>query len=143
MSDLEGLTQELEANYAAIEKAFQDKDIDGIARFLAPDFAVHQKDGTTVSRDQALAGMKLQMQTMEDMSWHRRVTKLERDGDVATATVEGTLRATLKTPDGRPVPIDMEIVATDVWVQTAKGWLTRSARTEVQVHAERLTAAAP
>jgi hypothetical protein len=83
------------------------------------------------------------MQTMEDMSWHRRVTKLERDGDEAIATVEGTLRATMKTPDGRPVPIDMEIVATDVWVQTAKGWLTKSARTEVQVHAERLTAAAP
>ena len=120
----------LESCYADIESAFQRKDQGALAAHLAPDFVVHQRDGRTLTRDEALSGFRAQMDGFEDVTWPRKVTHLVLEGDVATATVEGTFSATTKDEDGTPRRLRVAGTATDVWTKQGGRWLTTSTRSE-------------
>ena len=116
--------------YAEVDSAFQRRDHDAVAAHLAPDFVAHQRDGKTLTRDEALSGFRAQMDGFEDVTWPRKVTHFVLDGDVATATVEGTFSATTKDEDGTPRRLQVSGIATDVWTRQGAQWRMTSTRSE-------------
>jgi 4-methylaminobutanoate oxidase (formaldehyde-forming) len=124
----EAIAPQLEACYAAVEAAFQRKDLDAVAGFLTTDFVAYEPDGTAVGREQVLASTRRMLETLRDITWLRTITRLVLDGDDAIATVEGIFGATRTGEDGQPQRIELDLSAEDVWTRSGGGWRNRSAR---------------
>ena len=111
------LTKDLESNYKAIERAFIKKDLEGVAKFIAPAFVGVTPDGHVMGKDDLLKSLRKQFDTLDVVSWDRRVNKLAVEGDKVRAVAEGLYRT---VQDG--IPVDIPLVNEDIWQVGPNGW---------------------
>jgi hypothetical protein len=119
----------LEGNYAAISKAFVDKDFDKFASFLAPDFKGKSPRGIA-DRAKVIQDFKSQRERMSDIHWTKKITGLKVEGAIAHAQVEGVLTSKMDVGDKKPHTFDLKSVAKDDWALGKDGkWLLKSSET--------------
>ena len=115
---MENELEELKEIYSEIEVAFRNKDLNGIAKYISPEFT--GAHGThTFTRDQLLENVRSQFQDFDDISWPRRIGDVHTDGDKVTVRAEGTYRAVRS--DTRE-PVQMELANHDTWRKGPDGW---------------------
>ena len=111
------LTKDLELNYGVIERAFINKDLEQVAKYIAPHYVGVTPDGRAMDKDGLLESVKKQFSQMDVVSWRRRVSKLAVEGDKVRAVAEGVYRV---VQDG--VPLDIPLVNEDTWQIGPIGW---------------------
>ena len=120
------VTKQLEVNYAAISKAFVSKDLDGMMRFLAPDFFAKDLDGSILTRAKVSKDFKQQMDATSNVTWVRKVTALTHEGKAVVATVEGKFSGVYTMPDQKTSALSFTATAKDRWLFDGKKWVLKS-----------------
>ena len=110
--------RKVEAAYAEIDEAFRNKDLDAVARHTAPDWSGTTGE-KTVTRDQLLENVRMQFETLENISWNRTVNLVSADDDRIVAKATGVFRA-VKRANGDPV--ELNLANEDTWRRGPTGW---------------------
>lgn len=122
-ADLDKVKIELNANYAAMARAFLHKDIKGISKFLDVNFSTKSLYGIERNFDKYLEDVEKQMETYRDLSWYRKAAKVVKTGGDFLATVEGHMKATGPGADGKPHQLDISSIVMDTWTRSGRRWL--------------------
>ncbi len=116
---------ELAANYEKETWALQHKNVDVIAKLLAPDFTSSQIGGTSMNRETFLQTFRAQVGQLEKVTRTHSIKSLSTSGGLATLTVDGATTATIVV-QGKPHVIDVKQTSKDVWIKHGGGWLLKS-----------------
>lgn len=117
----------IETKYAEIDEAFRSKDLDTVARHIAPNW-VGTAGGKTVTRDQLMENVWHQFETLDNISWHREIELVGAEGELVTVRAVGVFRAT-KRESGEP--LELNLANDDTWTNGPGGWqVTRSVGVE-------------
>jgi len=115
---MEDSINELSAIYAEIADAFRNKDLDGITKYISPDWKGFHGD-SIATRDQLLDNLNSQFQEFNEISWPRTIGNARVDGETVTVRAEGHYHA-VKAVTGEP--FDMDIANDDTWANGPDGW---------------------
>lgn len=117
---------------AAIDEgieAFAAKDLSAATRLMAPDFAIRTLDGTSLTRQQAVAGMRQDLDSVLRVDPDRtytRVTCLHLAGNQATVyTSQQYVRILPDRKSGSPHEIVTHAKHRELWTFTKDGWLLK------------------
>jgi hypothetical protein len=109
---------ELQAIYESIAEAFERRDLDGVMKFIGPDWE-GEANGKIVTREDLKGHVEGQFRDLTDIHWPRTVSLPRADGDRLTVRAAGIYRAR-KAGSGEPV--EMDLTNDDTWVRTDSGW---------------------
>lgn len=115
---MENELDELRTIYAQVNVAFQNKDLDGITKYISPDWT-GAFGGGPVTRDQLVDNVRNQLQNFDQISWPRTISDPRAEGDKLTVRAEGPYRAV--KADSRE-PVHMELANEDTWRKGPTGW---------------------
>jgi len=109
---------EIEARYRDIDKAFRHKDLDTVAKHIAPNWTGTDA-GKPVTRQDLLDNVKRMFDTLSDITWPRTVKPVSVDEHKVVVIAEGDYRAK-KTESGEPV--EMHLSNKDTWTDQGGEW---------------------
>lgn len=138
--------RQLNANYAAISKAFQRHDASKIEALLANDYLVVQANGQSLPRDHALQALRWQMKAMQGANWSRKVRSVMVSGKKAIAIVDGDFSGTMVAPDGKRHRMRLVSTSKDTWVRSRNGYLLSRSNVQKSVatmDGRRMSSASP
>lgn len=111
--------KELEEIYSAVAMAFWEKNLDGIAKYIAEDWT-GEYGGHTVKKSDLVGNVREQLETLDHIDWPRTLSIVSVEGDKLTIRSEGTYRA-VKKENGEQV--EMKLANEDTWQKGPQGWL--------------------
>ena len=94
------LEKEIRASYNKVVAALKRKDVKAVMSQMTPN-ATMKEMGRTMTRAEFEQTLKQQIPMMDVQSAAVKFSKLSRKGDTANAEYTETMKAKLKTPDGR------------------------------------------
>ena len=106
--------KELTAQYAAISRAFEKNRMDEAIATISPDFVSLQPGGRSLSRDQVIADLKRQRESMRSVQWKRKIDTVGLKGGVLIVLVNGRLSAVTGEP-GRLHKMLFTAKSMDTW----------------------------
>jgi hypothetical protein len=109
---------ELEGVYRLLDMAFQKKNLEGIASYVAQEWTGRAND-QSVSRDQLIENVRGQFERFNDIRWERTIEPLREDNGEFTVRASGIYRA-VEADSGKTV--EMMLVNDDTWAKRAGGW---------------------
>lgn len=115
---MENQLDELRAIYEDVNQAFQNKDLDGITKYISPDWT-GEFGGGAVTRDPLVENVRNQLQNFDEISWPRTISHPRTDGNKLTVRAEGPYKAV--KADSRE-PIQMDLANEDTWQKGPNGW---------------------
>ncbi|HYD11967.1 MAG TPA: DUF4440 domain-containing protein [Allosphingosinicella sp.] len=122
--------RELEATFAARERAFAAKDFPTLVAQVAPDYAAVRPDGTRMTRDDLVGYMRRNLDRwVRIVSQSNRIEGLRLDGGNAVADIRQRL-ARIQIVDGREALVESGVLQTETWTPTAEGWKLLAVRDE-------------
>ena len=125
LADDQAVRKALDACYASMTKAFQQKDIKAYGAFLADQYELHQPNGKVLTREKFEPGLKRQMDLMTSLTWGHQITKLTVKGDEAEAEVNAKFSGKMKGDDGKEQTLVLDTALRDTWTKTTQGWLLK------------------
>lgn len=114
----DGRLGELQGIYAEIEEAFRTKDLDVVAKYIAPNWVGMMGD-EPVDRVQLLRNVKGQFETLDDISWPRTIAVIRSDATRIKVKAEGVYRATQRESGE---PFEIALTNEDTWILGPEGW---------------------
>jgi RNA polymerase sigma factor (sigma-70 family) len=117
--------QSLDSCYAAMTKAFQDKDIKTYTSFMTDQYELHQPNGKIQTRVQLDPALKQQMDVMASATWDHQITKLTVNGNEAVAEVSAKFSGKMKSASGKEQTLELDTTSRDTWTKTDGGWLLK------------------
>ena len=105
---------------------WQAKDLDAVSREFPPDFTVRLLDGTVLNRDQVLAGMRQDLDSILSIDPDRTFTRIEcltlngKEADVFTW--QQYVRTMPDRKNGSPHEVITSVRHRETWVYTKDGW---------------------
>lgn len=118
----QAVRKELDSDYKAYTKCFQDKNTDAMGKLMTDDYTVVQPNGQVYTKAQVLSAIGQQMRMIQKSDWKRSIRSLTVKGKQATAMVDGNFKGTLMGPDSKPHQMSIVASTQDFWVKTAKGY---------------------
>jgi hypothetical protein len=112
-------TELFQGFYSEIEQAFKNKDLETISRFTAPEWTGWAPDGSTVTREQLMQNVQKMFDTVDILSWSRKVTNVEEDGGHYDVTAGDVLRTKNKAGEIE----EKNLNNVDTWFQSPEGWV--------------------
>ncbi len=117
---------------AAIDQQLEEfaaMDVDAATRLIPKDFSIRLLDGTTLNRDQAIAGMRQEKASVLRVDADRTYTRIEclhLTGKEATVyTFQQYVRSLPDRKDGSPHEVITSVRHRETWVYTSDGWVTK------------------
>jgi hypothetical protein len=111
----------LESRYRQVTKGMQSHNMSMLGSILAPEFKAQGPNGKAIARAEILTQFNMESKNLKDISWQRKIEKLQVDKFIAVAIVSGHLSAlSTQTPSHR-----IELIATsrDTWKNDHGRWL--------------------
>jgi ketosteroid isomerase-like protein len=120
----------IEAQYAKIGAALAKKDIDGVAKFCAPDWKNKAANGKTMTLEEWKTALKVGIQQFGTVKFSVKVKTVKLKGNMATVTNDQTFEATVAdSTDNKTHTFKQVENCNDVLVKTPKGWLMKASET--------------
>jgi hypothetical protein len=105
------------------------RDLVALSRELAQGFTLQQLDGTTLNREQAIEGMRQQLESVLSIDVDRSYTRIEclaLAGNEATVyTKQQYVRTVPDRKDGSPHEVTTSVRHRETWVYSKDGWVSK------------------
>ncbi len=121
---------QLEAQYAAISRAYRQKDVEGITRLMARDYLWKRAGMPALDRYEAedtIRDWLDRLQTIKGLA--SRLQGVTVSGRTAIAIHTSTLLGTVKDQAGKSHSLVSTQTSRDTWIRTPEGWRIRRAVT--------------
>src|SRR5687768_14607102 len=105
--------------YLEIEEAFKNKNLETISKFTAPEWTGWAPDGSTVTREQLMQNVQKMFDTVDILSWSRKVTDVKEE----SGHYDVTAGEVLKTKNKEGEIEDKNLVNVDTWFRSPEGWV--------------------
>lgn len=105
--------------YDEIEEAFKNKDLATISRFTAPEWTGWDPNGSAVTREKLMDNVRNMFETVDVLSWPRKVTKVKETNKHFDVTAGCPLRTKNKQGEIEEQPI----TNVDTWFESPEGWV--------------------
>ncbi len=116
-----GIRGDLQARYAAIDKAVYDKDIGAYSGYLSKDFKLTDKNGKSFNKTDVLESVKRQFQVDSTQSY-TVLDDMKPAGDHVEVTVTWNSKTKQKQADGHIDDIQIRDLLKDVWIREDGQW---------------------
>jgi len=117
---------------AAIDQQIEElaaKDMDPATRLMPKDFSIRLVDGTTLNRDQAIAGMRQEKASVLRVDIDRTYTHIEclhlAGKEAIVYTKQQYVRTVPDPKNGSPHEIVTGVRHREIWTYTEDGWVTK------------------
>lgn len=104
-------------------------DIDAATRLMPKDFSIRLVDGTTLNRDQAVAGMRQEKASVLRVDIDRTYTHIEclhlAGKEAIVYTKQQYVRTVPDLKNGSPHEIITSVRHREIWTYTEDGWVTK------------------
>jgi ketosteroid isomerase-like protein len=121
-ADDDAIRKELDGCYAAMTKAFQQKDSKAYLAYMTDKYEVHQPNGRVLGRDVLDEALKKQIEVTSSATWDHEITKLSVDGDEAVADVTAKYLGKTKGAQDKEISLGFETTSRETWTKTSAGW---------------------
>lgn len=105
--------------YDEIEQAFKNKDLATISKYTAPEWTGWAPDGSTVTREQLMQNVQKMFDTVDILSWSRKVTNVKEE----YGHYDVTAGCPLKTRNKKGEIEENDITNVDTWFEAPGGWV--------------------
>jgi hypothetical protein len=117
---------------AAIDQQIEElaaKDMDAATRLMPRDFSIRLVDGTTLNRDQTIAGMRQEKDSVLRVDIDRSYTHIEclhlAGKEAIIYTKQQYVRTVPDLKNGSPHEIITSVRHREIWTYTEDGWVTK------------------
>lgn len=109
--------------YAALDKAINSKNVNGMTAYMTSDFKMKSQMGQTVTRDQFVSAVKSQIGMAQSISSKTTVQSVVIKGTTATVSTSGVSKLVILEPQTKAAhKIDVSSKSVATWVKVQGSW---------------------
>jgi hypothetical protein len=119
------LKREFQTLYERQAELLKKRDVRGFMEFNAPEYSVHLRNGTTLTREQLETGMSdffTSGKLVRQIRFGYKLKEVAARGDTAVVLVEQKDKRVQIRRDGKPHEVEANVIHRETWVRTPEGW---------------------